>query len=665
MFEDNKNIRTIDNFDSQLEQRNRKLIITTKETNDWYQKAIDYFKKGNLNKSAFCYKQAINLSPNFKEAYNNLSIVLLLSGRYQEALKYLKIVINKSPSYVDPYINMGIIFELDQRCKQAEKCYEKALQIDPFSLEANLNLGKIYELDYKLDSSLTCYLNALQIEQNNSKLHLNLGIIYHKQMQLEMSFNHFKIASNNSLIGKIHYNLALPIIYRTENEIVYYRKRFSKGLHQIIFKADLSTSKALHQYTNAIKNFTPFYLQYQGKDDIDLQKKYGKFVYQIMSAKYPQWVKKRKMVPLAPKERLRVGYVSSYMQSHSVGKFIIGWYRYHNRDRIKIYSYYINRKTDTLTDEYRQNSDVFHHLPDNIEMVAHQIEKDKLHFLIFTDIGMFPPATMLAGLRMAPIQCVTWGHPITTGLPTIDYFLSSNLMEPFNGQNYYSECLVRLPNLALAQQQEMLLKKPKSRSYFNLPQSAFIYLSSQSLYKYLPQFDFIFPKIAQQVPDSLFVFIAHASTYVTKAFEERISVAFSHHGLSFSDHCRIVPRMGKLDFLSLNACCNVLLDNFEWSGCNSSIEGISCSQMPVVTCPGKFMRGRHTFAMLKMMGITETIAKDPEDYVSIASRLGQDQHFYKLMKNRMETNYHILFNDSNCVAALENFFWKKYRNSIL
>ena len=223
---------------------------------------------------------------------------------------------------------------------------------------------------------------SLFTEQNNSKLHLNIGSIYHRQMQLKRSLNHFKIASNHSLIGKIQYNLTLPVIYRTENEIAYYRERFSKGLHQIIVEADLSTPKALDQYAHVIKSFTPFYLQYQGKNDIDLQKKYGKFVCQIMSAKYPQWVKKRKMVPLASKERLRIGYLSSYMQSHSVGKFIVGWYRYHNRNRIKIYSYYINRKTDALTDEYRQKSDVFHHLPDNIETVARQIEKDNLHFLI-------------------------------------------------------------------------------------------------------------------------------------------------------------------------------------------------------------------------------------------------------------------------------------------
>jgi predicted O-linked N-acetylglucosamine transferase (SPINDLY family) len=69
--------------------------------------------------------------------------------------------------------------------------------------------------------------------------------------------------------------------------------------------------------------------------------------------------------------------------------------------------------------------------------------------------------------------------------------------------------------------------------------------------------------------------------------------------------------------------------------------------------------------MLKMMGVTDTIADDPNDYVSIASRLGQDQHFYKLIKNKMETNFHKLFNDSKCVAALENFYWKIYRKSIL
>ena len=51
----------------------------------------------------------------------------------------------------------------------------------------------------------------------------------------------------------------------------------------------------------------------------------------------------------------------------------------------------------------------------------------------------------LAAQRLAPVQCNSLGHPETSGLPTIDYFLSSDLMEPLDAARHYTERLVRLP----------------------------------------------------------------------------------------------------------------------------------------------------------------------------------------------------------------------------
>ena len=52
---------------------------------------------------------------------------------------------------------------------------------------------------------------------------------------------------------------------------------------------------------------------------------------------------------------------------------------------------------------------------------------------------MDPIALKLGCLKLAPIQMTSWGHPDTSGLPTIDYFLSSELMEPENAQENYTE----------------------------------------------------------------------------------------------------------------------------------------------------------------------------------------------------------------------------------
>jgi predicted O-linked N-acetylglucosamine transferase (SPINDLY family) len=109
------------------------------------------------------------------------------------------------------------------------------------------------------------------------------------------------------------------------------------------------------------------------------------------------------------------------------------------------------------------------------------------------------------------------------------------------------------------------------------------------------------------------------------------------------------------DYLSLNLAGDVLLDTPVWSGGKTSLEGLSCG-LPLVTLPGDFMRGRHAFAMLKMIGIEDTIAQDVDHYVDIAVRLGTDPDFYREMRKEISNRSYRLFDDLSVPRALEKFF---------
>jgi predicted O-linked N-acetylglucosamine transferase (SPINDLY family) len=71
----------------------------------------------------------------------------------------------------------------------------------------------------------------------------------------------------------------------------------------------------------------------------------------------------------------------------------------------------------------------------------------------------------------------------------------------------------------------------------------------------------------------------------------------------------------------LNLLCDVYLDSFGFSGGNTTLDAIACN-LPIVTCPGEFMRGRLSYAMLTRLGLSETIAQDEAEYIDIAVRLG-------------------------------------------
>jgi protein O-GlcNAc transferase len=231
--------------------------------------------------------------------------------------------------------------------------------------------------------------------------------------------------------------------------------------------------------------------------------------------------------------------------------------------------------------------------------------------------------TQMAALRLAPIQCATWLHPVTSGMPTIDYFLSSEAMEPENAAEHYSEQLIRLPKLGMSCTKPIIPTLTKKRADFQLRDDAVVYLSCQSLSKYLPQHDYIYPEIAQKVSQSQFVFVARQSPLITEKFQQRLKQAFAKYGLKDEDYCIILPRQTIISYWQLNLLADIFLDTFNWSGGITTLEAIACN-LPIVTCPGELMRGRQSYGMLKILSLTDTIAQDETEYIDIAVKLGLD-----------------------------------------
>jgi predicted O-linked N-acetylglucosamine transferase (SPINDLY family) len=279
--------------------------------------------------------------------------------------------------------------------------------------------------------------------------------------------------------------------------------------------------------------------------------------------------------------------------------------------------------------------------------------------LIYPDIGMSIPALALAAQRLARVQCAAMGHPDTTGLTTVDYFLTGELMEPPNGEEHYTERLVRLPNLSLYYDARPVAERSIDRDELaqriGLRAGATHFWCGQSLYKYLPQYDEVFPRIAGEVGDCQFVFIRdYVAERVTDLFLERLDRAFAAHGLTARDHCTVLPRLKLDDLFAAIGCCQIILDSIGWSDGNSALEALP-HDLPNVTWPSALMRGRHTAAILTVMGVSETIADSLDGYVATAVRLARDPAWYAEVKARMAAGKHRVYRDDAAIAALQDF----------
>ena len=276
---------------------------------------------------------------------------------------------------------------------------------------------------------------------------------------------------------------------------------------------------------------------------------------------------------------------------------------------------------------------------------------------------MDPMSAQLAAQRLAAVQCMSWGHPDTTGLPTIDYFLSSDLMEPANGQEHYTETLVRLPNLATWWEPGLHRPLSISRAELGLRPGATVYWSGQALYKYLPQYDEVFPRIALAAGDCQFVFIEFAkSRQVTERFRRRLVRAFAAHGLEFDAHCVMLQPLEQEMFIAAVGLADVILDTIGWSGGRSALDCLS-HDIPFVTLAGPLMRARHTAAILAAMAIRETVAGSVDEYVALAARLAREPERRAALAATIRDAKHRLFRDRETIAALEDFLERAVRQS--
>lgn len=569
-----------------------------------------------------CFRRALRLRPHFVDALANYGRWLITRARWPEAEVWLSQAVCLVPHDGRIWNNLGVTRQELGRPAEAEACYRRAIAPGPALADAHYNLGCLLAGDGRTDAALLCQQAAIAADPQHGAARLALCVAQ------------------------------LPIIYATTAEIAHRRWRYLAALDTLA--AAVEEPKVARAVAAAIGTSQPFFLPYQGRNDRDPQARYGQLVCRLLQHTEPPAMLAN---PPGPGERIRIGLVSGFFQDHTIYRlFLQGWLAELDRDRFELTAFHTGRASDAVTDECIAQGHRFVRGLNSPAAWRAAVSSLSPHILLYPEIGMDPVAARLAAQRLAPVQCVTWGHPETTGLPTMDYFLSADLMEPPDGEAHYTEQLVRLPGLGLYYTPDDRPTPPLDRETLGLPTEVPIYWSGQALYKYLPEYDCLFPRIAADVGACRFLFIGFAkSDAVTAAFRERLGRAFAGFGLDAEQYCVMLPPMPQQRFLAAVGLADVILDTPGWSGGRSTLDCLS--QNPaIVTYPGPLMRGRHTAAILRAIGCEATIAGSLDDYVAIASRLGLDAAWRMRIRAIVKDGKRHVFRDTAAIRALEVCF---------
>lgn len=676
--------------------------------------AVEYHQTGRLAEAKVIYRQILLTKPKHARALQLLAVAEHQCGQHKAAVGLLKRSIQIDQQQADAHFNLGCVLSALGRDDQAITAYRRSLKIEPRQFAAHINLGNTlrkrgshedalshylkacrvapYEAEpqflagatldglARVDRAIEHYERAVEIDPSHAEAHNNLGVALHTR-DTDRAIEHYRLAlAVNSEHANAWQNLAKALALRgvqclEDGQYVQAIADYDASLaaqpnnglevRKALALPTINTSiEQIHQQRTAIRDHidaikakglcikdpvreidtTTFLLTYHGMNDRSILESLSQFYRQACPALHYT-------VQSPPhRDRLRVGFVSRNLYRHTISCFMEGWIRDLDRTRFEVVVARLPQPDDEVSQRIDTAADYRVDLTNDLSESRRMLAEQQFDVLIYPDIGMEPMTYFLAFARLAPVQCVWWGHPSTTGIDTVDYYLSCDDLETETAQTHYSEELIRFPTLAMYSPKPQLPDYAKTRIDFGFNERGHLYLCPQSLFKLQPEFDMRLGKILRADSEGQVVLFEGRKKGWTNLLRKRLRRAIP----DVVDRIIFLERQPFSAYLGLVATADVLLDPLHFGGGNTTYQALALGT-PVVTQPGSLARGRMTLACYRQMNMEELVAKDEESYVNLSVRLATDLVYQDAIRTKIAQCHHVLFSNRSSVSQLGSF----------
>jgi predicted O-linked N-acetylglucosamine transferase (SPINDLY family) len=680
---------------------NAALAIRPNEVSAVGNLGISYLRDGQLEAALQWFDIAVKLGPDLPVALTNAAEVRYHMGRYDEAIPLLEKARAADPaSYAACNLLGACLMKIGDEGRAATH-FEAATRLRPDEAEAWANLslalqasgqdgraGECANRAAQLQPESAAALNALakaQLEQGrlaqaieNYQRGMSVGA---PSVDMILSFANALMANGleDEAVDQLHRALALDgknltvrwalafgrlkAVYGSEAEVLASRQAFGRSLDEI--KAWYENTSGIEAPYRTVGTVQPFLLTYQHYHNLDLLRKYGSLCATFM-ATLP-----RRSAPNGPRapgsaaatnRKLRLGIVSAHVREHSIWTAVTkGWVHQLDRDKFEIMVFHLDRTVDQETRAAMASVAHFDNQPKDLGGWVDAIAARELDIALFPETGSDPLTLKLAALRFAPLQAVTWGHPETSGLPTMDLYISGRAFEPPGAENNYSEKLAMLPSFGVYVEPLALPHGDPDLESLRLPTDRPLLLCPGQPFKYAPRYDHVWVEIAKGLrkrglfrhgsAGHLVFFRSHNQT-ADRMLEKRLRAAFAGGGVDFDAHVSIIPFLPHERFFGLMRRSTLMLDTLGFSGFNTALQGIEC-ELPVLAFEGDFLRSRLASGIMRELDLPDLVATGEADFVQKAVSLARDPGKIQELRAQIGQRRAKLFRDPAPIRALE------------
>ena len=530
--------------------------------------AVSVSVKGHNEAAIELINKAISMNPLAAMYYSNLAVFQNNLGQYDAAIESAREAIRLRPDFPDAYYNLGNAFRDKGDLDSAAEQYRKALNINPTYVMAHHELGSILVLQGKLSQAIDVFQQALKIKPDYANAQYSLGNAFKDMGRIDEAIDAMRAAMQlRPDIPLYHSMMILTMHLRVDgdtrairDELKEWNRRHAEPLKRLILP-----------HTND-RN---------------------------------------------PERRLRIGYVSAEFREHVVGWNLLPLLNEHNHKQFEIFCYSSVTRLDEMTKRIQSATNVWRNIAGiGDQQAAQMIRDDKIDILVDLALHTLSNRLRIFALKPAPVQLTWLGYVGSTGMDTIDYRFSDPYLDPEGTDlSVYSEQTVKLPETYWCYS-----PGGEAPEIGPAPAIAAGYVTFGSMNNFAKVSDpaaELWMQLLGAVPNSRLLIYAHTGSH-----RDAVQQRFVQAGI-LPERLEFIGRQPWTDYMNTYNRIDISLDPFPYNGgittCDSLFMGV-----PVITLSGPTAFGRAGTSLLTNVGLTELIARTPEEYVQIAAKLAAD-----------------------------------------
>jgi len=549
-----------------------------------------YFTSGNLEQSITEYKKSLKINPSLKEALIQLAKALSNTGQIVEAVGMYKKLWDLDRSNTIALLAMGEALTSISAWTEAEQTLQIALKINPKLSMAHVLFGKIArERDAKMIEAIAHCRRAIEINPDDAAAYTEMGVAFLRAgdpLSASMAFK-----KNLSLKGK-----------------------------------------------NAPRGYSNWLFSQQFLENIS-QKELFKHHCGWQNSNEPDW-KQQTKIPFHnipnPEKKLKVGFASADLYTHSVSYFLSGLFEHYDREKYEFICF--SNRNPALEDQMSQTLKGFVDkwlVIDRMPPAKLYHEIRQLGVDILVDLSGHAGKNILPVFmrRAAPVQTTWLGYPDTTGLDTMDFRMVDSVTDPEpRADAYASEQLYRLPPPFLCYQPEEESRELEIKPQTNPEKIVFGTFNKST--KFSPSVLRLWSEILRKIPQAELLLKC-------QSFREEQTRAFVVDNLKkYGIEENRIKLLGFLpshkDHMSAYNLMDVALDTIPYNGTTTSCEALWMG-VPLITKEGERHSSRVGKTLLTAVGLEDWVTSSNEEYVAKAVECVQKRDQLRELKQTLRS----------------------------